>query len=309
VEKAVADIYPAGAPGEKPLILAAEDHPVNREFFSVMLKRLGYPFVMACDGIEVLEKAAALSPALIFMDIQMPRMNGLEAAAELRKRGFQNPIIAVSAVLLPEEREQCLAAGMDDLLLKPFKYHDLEGILTKWSGGGLLIPVEAPERIGRSADRDALFAPSGEGEGTAGARGAGSMAAGAGETPIFDSAELLDTFMNEGELARSMLSRFLERTGPRLEAVPGLWEGGDWETARREAHTIRGSALTLGAMALGEASRRLEAALLAGKGPEAEAAYPPVRTAFEDLRKAAEPFLAGENPRGPAPGNPENREV
>ncbi|MBL8967154.1 MAG: response regulator, partial [Spirochaetaceae bacterium] len=138
----------AGAPPEavaevEPLfdaeVLVAEDHEVNRELFTVILSRLGCKVVTARDGAEAVEIGMTRPFAIVLMDIFMPRMNGYEASQALRARGFRGPIVAVTASALRGEREKCIAAGMDDILVKPFKRKDLAAVLEAWlpeaSGG------------------------------------------------------------------------------------------------------------------------------------------------------------------------------
>jgi CheY-like chemotaxis protein/HPt (histidine-containing phosphotransfer) domain-containing protein len=262
-----AGIVSAVPDGSRPLILIVEDHPVNRKLFAMFMDRLGYPSLLAGDGIEALEKAGS-NPALVFMDIQMPRMNGYEAAKTLRKRGFSRPVIAVTASALSDERERCMAAGFDDVLVKPFKRPELEVMLNKW------INVRRDGKAGETEAEPALEA-----------------AAGPADRTVFDAADLLDTFMNDEEAARELLVKFIERTTEQLAAIPGLAEKKDWESARREAHTIKGSSPTLSGKELGEAAARLELAFKEADGPGAAAAYPPVTAAFERFRAAAEAYL------------------
>jgi signal transduction histidine kinase/CheY-like chemotaxis protein/HPt (histidine-containing phosphotransfer) domain-containing protein len=122
---------PANTSG-RPLILIAEDHPVNQKLMVLILEKLGYGFIPADDGLDALDKAVAFPVDLVFMDIQMPRMNGYEAAQKLREQGFTQPIIAVTASALPDEEAQCRKAGIDDILFKPFKRSGIEDILRKW---------------------------------------------------------------------------------------------------------------------------------------------------------------------------------
>ncbi|MDR2759411.1 MAG: response regulator [Spirochaetaceae bacterium] len=126
----------------KPLVLVAEDHPVNQKLLVMILEKLGYGSIAAEDGLDALDKAGAFPVDLIFMDIQMPRMNGYEAAQKLREQGFTKPIVAVTASVLPDEGAQCLKAGINDILLKPCKRSDIEGLLRKW--------IPFPEKDGQA---------------------------------------------------------------------------------------------------------------------------------------------------------------
>ncbi|MDR1178138.1 MAG: response regulator, partial [Spirochaetaceae bacterium] len=141
------DSVRSGGDTEKLPVLIVEDHPVNQKLFSLIMDKLGYPSVLADDGIDALEKAAAEPVALVFMDIQMPRMNGYEATAKFRERGFTLPIIAVTASAFSDEQERCKKAGFDDILTKPFKRPDIEAMLNKW----MAVSVKRIEEAGRES--------------------------------------------------------------------------------------------------------------------------------------------------------------
>lgn len=116
-------------------ILLAEDHPINQQLMQVMLKRFGYEVDLATDGQQAVELASHESYDLIFMDIQMPAMDGLEATKQIRhKLGLQRQpkIIAMTANALEEDRRQCLRAGMNDFMVKPIKLDMVEKMIVKW---------------------------------------------------------------------------------------------------------------------------------------------------------------------------------
>jgi len=116
-------------------ILIAEDNLVNQKVTKLQVERLGYTAHTALDGFEVLEALLKNNYAMILMDCQMPKMNGYEATAEIRRYeedGQRIPIIAVTANAMKGEREKCLSLGMDDYLAKPFKQDQLEEIINRW---------------------------------------------------------------------------------------------------------------------------------------------------------------------------------
>ncbi len=113
-------------------ILVADDNEVNRKMLEIVLKKNGYECNTASNGKEVLEIAEREEISLIFMDCQMPEMNGYQATFELRRRGETMPIIAVTGNSDDEDREAAIKAGMNDYLIKPYKKEDIEQILKRW---------------------------------------------------------------------------------------------------------------------------------------------------------------------------------
>jgi two-component system sensor histidine kinase/response regulator len=115
-------------------ILLAEDNPVNQKLVKLMLTKGGYHVEAANNGKEAVEKYIT-SPGdfdLIFMDIQMPEMDGLEATKAIRKREDAIPIIAMTANAMKGDKEKCLEAGMDDYMTKPIKRDLVFEMIKKW---------------------------------------------------------------------------------------------------------------------------------------------------------------------------------
>lgn len=271
-------------------VLVAEDQLLNRKLLSVILEKLGYEPVLAVDGGDAVEKAAREDPAIVFMDLQMPNMNGFEAVKKLRELGLLMPVIAVTAGALSDERENCLAAGMDDIMVKPVKRAAIEEMLGKWlRTGGADVPAGARASGGNPAA--ALAAK----DSRSGNARAGNAAVSGPDTSVFNAAEMLDTFMNNEQAALPLLSRFLQRTQRQIEHFPALETAADWETARREAHMIKGAALTMGGLELGRAAAGLEQSCIDAAQrtarDEMNAAYLSLCETFESFKKAAEAFL------------------
>jgi PAS domain S-box-containing protein len=116
------------------LILLAEDNAVNQRVASRMIERIGHRVVVAADGMQALTALGESHFDLVLMDMQMPVMDGLEAtqAIRAREKGPRIPIVALTANALSGDRAQCLAAGMDDYLSKPFDLAKLQAILDRW---------------------------------------------------------------------------------------------------------------------------------------------------------------------------------
>jgi signal transduction histidine kinase/CheY-like chemotaxis protein len=124
------------------LVLLVEDNPVNQKVAVKMIEKLGYRVNVAANGREAVESLARIPYALVFMDCQMPEMDGFEATRVIRNQeaSIQQtggklthlPIIAMTANAMKEDRDRCLAVGMDDFLSKPVASKSLAAILSHW---------------------------------------------------------------------------------------------------------------------------------------------------------------------------------
>lgn len=120
-------------------VLVAEDNLINQRAFSVMLKKVGCTVELASTGIEASEAAAAKDYDIIFMDIQMPEMDGFAAAAHIRKNGKKvPPIIALSGNVIDVQSQNEETKTMDDYLLKPIVSNDLVNMLRKWTSSKMV---------------------------------------------------------------------------------------------------------------------------------------------------------------------------
>ena len=117
----------------KKRILLVEDNPATIDVVQKELEFLGYDPLIADNGEKAIEMAAAELPDLIIMDISLPRMDGLEATAMIRKNPKTEsiPILAATARALPGDREKCLQSGCNDYIAKPFTHRELGAALKK----------------------------------------------------------------------------------------------------------------------------------------------------------------------------------
>ena len=114
-------------------LLLAEDNKVNQKVAMALLKKLGYNHVdLAEDGEQAVAMASTQAYDLILMDCLMPNMDGYEATRELRRRGMTLPILAITANVMAEDIELCLASGMDEHLQKPINRQVLRKALEHW---------------------------------------------------------------------------------------------------------------------------------------------------------------------------------
>ena len=213
-------------------IVVAEDHIVNQQLFRTILTKMGYEVILANNGREAVETVTEDQPDLIFMDVQMPEMNGYEATEALRKSGVSVPVIAVTANAVKGERDKCIDAGMDDFLSKPFKSHDLKPLLEKY------LPAN-----GRVAET-AVASPPEEPEGAR----------------VFEYRKALEAFMGKSEVLHRVIGAFRDRLDRQLDTIQRALTEGDLDQVRAEAHAIKGGAWSLEAMPLGDAAADLEEA-------------------------------------------------
>ena len=113
-------------------VLVAEDVETNQVLIKSLLQRMGLEVTIVADGNEAVQKAVSFEYDLIFMDIQMPNMNGYEATKELRKKGIEIPIIALTANAMVGDDNKCIEAGCDDYLPKPLDHLELLEKVSKY---------------------------------------------------------------------------------------------------------------------------------------------------------------------------------
>ena len=116
-------------------ILVVEDDPISRTLASTVLRHNGHSVATAANGVEALRLVERRPFDVILMDIQMPRMDGIEATGQIRQResrtGGRVPIVALTAHAMKGDRERCLAAGMDDYISKPLDMNQLLAVVGK----------------------------------------------------------------------------------------------------------------------------------------------------------------------------------
>jgi CheY-like chemotaxis protein/HPt (histidine-containing phosphotransfer) domain-containing protein len=250
-------------------VLVVEDHEVNQQLFRTILEKLGHQVMLAADGLEAVKAAEHERYDLIFMDIQMPNMNGYDATRKLREMGVQTPIIAVTASAHLAEQEKALEAGMNHCLTKPFKKKDLVPVLDQW----------LPQARNHSGC-------------------AGGDPAQDTEERIFDFRKAVDTFMGREDVLRNVLTGFLDTTKEQLARIPEALQDGDLDAVRREAHSIKGGASNLTAKPLGEAAGMLEETAKAGDMEASRQAFASLQAEYERLKSKAAAYISKVTPTG-----------
>jgi CheY-like chemotaxis protein/HPt (histidine-containing phosphotransfer) domain-containing protein len=266
---------PAGVAGAP--VLLVEDNPVNLEVAVGILESFGCKVETAMHGKEALERYASGEFGLIFMDCQMPVMDGFETTSEIRKRearsGRHVPIVALTASAIEGDREQCLASGMDDYVTKPFTADQMRSVLATWLG-------RSPPASAGNAKRDhlTLVAPAQPDD-------APPSPALTGE-PIDD--RVLDVLAGLQQAGRPgiigrVISLFLQSAPFLLKDLEEGAAKGDMALLHRASHTLKSASANVGAVLLSAHCKELEALARTGSVPDAAAR---VATIIEDYRRA-----------------------
>ncbi|MCC5843081.1 MAG: PAS domain-containing protein [Verrucomicrobia bacterium] len=204
-------------------ILIVEDNPVNREVADAIFRKLGMSPVLVADGNQALEKLKSAPWDLVFTDLQMPGMDGLELLRTLRdpNSGNQNltiPVIAMTAHAMHGDPERFQAKGMNDFIAKPVSPREIVRVITRW------FPVNAEQTPRIPVNTDNLL------------------------SGVIEFDGLCERVMGDRDTALHILRHFLEDAPERLKKLELALRERRLEDARRINHTIKGSALNLNAL-------------------------------------------------------------
>jgi len=204
-------------------VLLAEDNRVNQALATAMLSKRGHRVTVASNGLEALDRLAAEDFDLVFMDVQMPELDGIAATRAIREKeagaARRIPIIAMTAHAMAGDRERCLEAGMDDYVSKPINPAELFGAISR------------------------VLTGSGEGKPA---------------VSVFDRSVALHHVGEDPEILAQLVRMFLEQGPERMAKVEVALAQGDATSLEREAHSLKGTAATMGMGALRDAAYRVE---------------------------------------------------
>ena len=235
-------------PRDDALILLAEDNPINRDIIIENLKELGLAVDFVQNGQDAVAAWQQGNYALILMDIQMPGMDGLEATRQIRAKERETGadsahIVAVTANAYESDRDDCLAAGMDDYLAKPFTFDRFCSMLERWRHS------DVPDRAGRISIENS----------TAPARSPITHANPTTNTaPGLDMAVVEPLRIGKPDLWQKLIEIYLETTPTSLETLEQALTNDDCPSVHMTAHTLKSSSANMGAAKLAELCQRLE---------------------------------------------------
>jgi len=245
---------------EKVRILLVEDNAVNRAVALGLLKTLGLRADTAHDGEEAVAALERSPYDLVLMDCQMPKMDGYEATRRIRRMegaAGRTVVVAMTAHAMSGDRLKCLEAGMNDHIAKPVSRSALVGVLRRWLPKAAII-ADPPGKDGETRGADA----------------------------VWNRPELLRLLGGDESLVRAIAAEFLEDTPFEIGALMAALEAGDTEAVKEHAHTVKGSAGSVGGAALFSAAFELEKAAKAGNPAGARVFAAKLEREFERLRAA-----------------------
>ena len=237
-------------PGNGLRILLAEDNLINRELATVLLERRGHSLVHAANGCEAVEAAERENFDLIFMDVQMPEMDGLEATARIREAerssGRHTPITAMTAHAMTGDRERFLAAGMDEYISKPLQRAELFALLERIAGERKRA-TDSPGTVFGATDMLAGPVP------------LPAIRPAAKERSAFRREEFMDLLDGDEALMRQMITLFHEDTPRLLDAIRASIARRSSADVARSTHALLSSLGVVGAAAARQLTSRIAA--------------------------------------------------
>ncbi|GGG57101.1 PAS domain S-box protein [Hymenobacter glacieicola] len=253
-----------------PRVLLVDDNPINQKVATRLLDKLGCDIVVASDGFEAISYATApkASYDLIFMDIQMPEMDGVTAMQEIRQRlgNACPPIVAMTAYSMKEDAERFVQQGMDDYVSKPVKSQDLYAVLRRWTmdraTAAAVLPAEAEATAAEPAT-----------------------------TPPIDL-EIVEQLrqLGGGEFAAELYQDFEQEAEQVLSDAAELVGAGQYEQILPHLHQLKGTGFTLGIQEMAECAKALEHELKNGRTENTPADFQRLLDYFAQF-KAAYPAL------------------
>jgi CheY-like chemotaxis protein len=227
-------------------VLLCDDNAINQKVALRLLQQMGYKPDQAVNGLEALAALESTTYDIIFMDVQMPEMDGLEATRVIRERQREKSqfptykgsiiIIAMTASAMPGDRDKCIAAGMDDYIAKPVRPEDIRAIVERWATAKAHAPTASQTETATGLN-DVGFES---------------------QQPPVEMERLLDFSDGSVDNLRELVTLYLKQTEEQLEQLAAAAEAGSAAEVRRLAHSCAGASATCGMVRIVPLLRELE---------------------------------------------------
>jgi CheY-like chemotaxis protein len=265
-------------------ILLCDDNVINQKVAARVLGQMGYTPAVAGNGVAALSAIDSAPFDMIFMDVMMPEMDGLEATRQIRQRQkdrAQHPnykthlvIVAMTASAMPGDREKCLEAGMDDYLPKPVRPEDVRAVLERWGEKAGLADA-APTRDSEVATAQVLVSTD------------NIMS----EKPAVDMERLNEFTEGNVENLVELVTLYVKQTTQQLEQLDTAVKAADAPAIKRVAHSCAGASATCGMQRIVVPLRELERQGAENKLTNPAELFAQVVREFEVIRQTLAPYL------------------
>jgi len=251
-------------------VLLVEDNITNQAVARAVLEQLGLKIDVAANGEEALSALSLIKYDLVFMDCQMPVMDGYEASRAIRQnQKFKElPIIAMTANAMAGDREKCLQAGMSDYISKPINADRLIAALNHWLPNGQKFKSNE-EQDGNELEDNQL---------------------------VWDQDSALKRLMMNDKLLVKVLEAYLENSAELVESTQQSFRDQQWEELRQQAHNMKGMALNLSAPQLNDICKKLEIEAADQNQEALEKILPEFVTTANALSNEFEKYLSNNEP-------------
>jgi CheY-like chemotaxis protein len=228
-------------------VLLCDDNAINQKVASRLLAQMGYQPDVAANGLEALTALEKKKYDIVFMDVQMPEMDGLEATRIIRERQHDKSrfpnysgniiVIAMTASAMPGDRDKCISAGMDDYLAKPVRPEDMRSVVERWASVSKANAPTASQTETATEMPDSNFEA---------------------QKPPVDMERLLDFSDGSADNLRELITLYLTQTTEQLEQLTVAVKAGSAPEVRRLAHSCAGASSTCGMIRIVPLLRELE---------------------------------------------------
>jgi CheY-like chemotaxis protein len=250
-------------------ILVVDDDDLNRRMMKILLTREGHDVDLAANGMEALDAVKYQKFDIVFMDLQMPTIDGVESSRRIRQwenGGAHTFIVALTASYMPEEGQRLFEAGIDNYISKPFEIEHIQRMLGLISKNKQAQPVHihpGPPAVVQSTD-----------------------------TSVLDVEKGIERVGGQLETYKDLLRDFVRGLPKRMETFEEYLLERNMDAFAREAHNLKGVSSNLGAMELAERAGTLDKQGNEGYTPLIEGSFLELKKAEKDLLRTANDFLA-----------------
>ena len=257
-------------------ILVVDDNAVNQTVLHGMLTKLGFQAECVFTGNDAIRSLQELDYDLVFMDCQMPGMDGYETTRRIRDnsstvKNHDIPVIAITAHAMKGDRKKCLNAGMNDYLTKPIDYNQLVELMKKWTN----IKVNQATAIDDHTPQQ--------------------LRQGNNNHNVFNTTDLLQNLADDMELARQLIETFLDDLPKQIDMLQQALENSDIQNATRLAHGIKGAAANVNSRDLQAIAGEMEQRGKVGRIDQLAQLMPELSKRFDTLSIVMQQFLNSES--------------